>query len=269
MEENGLDFNKGLGQNFLIDGNIVRKIADTAQITEADTVVEIGPGIGTLTEELLQRAGRVITIEIDQGFIPVLEENFKDYENFTLINGDALKLDYQRLLAVEAEGKKVKVVANLPYYITTPLISKILTEGLPISSATLMVQEEVADRIMASPSTKEYGSLTLYVQCFAEAKLALKAPKEVFLPQPKVDSSVIHMELKNPPEDIETEKLTQLIHGAFQQRRKTILNSISQAGQVDKKELREIFKDLGISPKDRAENLALEDYINIARALFN
>ncbi len=268
MRDHNLQFNKNLGQNFLMDGNIVRKIVEKAEVSEEDVVIEIGPGIGILTEELLLKAKRVIAIEIDDKLIPVLQDNFADQDNFTLIHDDALKVDYVKVIEEYGQGAPIKVVANLPYYITTPLISLLLTTGLPIESCTVMVQKEVAERIVAKPSTKEYGSLSLYVDCFADASVVLNAPKEVFMPQPKVNSIVVKMVAKDGPEGVDREALTKLIHQSFQQRRKTIVNALSSAGDIDKKVLREALKELQLSPQLRPENLTLEDYINITRKLF-
>lgn len=267
MKAHQLQFNKNLGQNFLMDGNIVRKIVEKAEVSKEDVVIEIGPGIGTLTEELLLKAKRVIAIEIDDSLIPVLADNFADQENFTLIHEDALKVDYAQLIEAYGQGTSIKVVANLPYYITTPLISQLLTTGLPIESCTVMVQKEVADRIVAKPSSKEYGSLSLYVDCFADASVVLQAPKEVFMPQPKVDSMVVKMVAKDGPKDVDRDALTRLIHQSFQQRRKTIVNALSSAGDIDKKALRQVLDELDLSPKLRPENLSLDDYINICRKL--
>ncbi len=267
MKAHQLQFNKNLGQNFLMDGNIVRKIVEKAEVSKEDVVIEIGPGIGTLTEELLLKAKRVIAIEIDDSLIPVLADNFADQENFTVIHEDALKVDYAQLIEVYGQGAPIKVVANLPYYITTPLISQLLTTDLPIESCTVMVQKEVAERIVAKPSSKEYGSLSLYVDCFADASVVLQAPKEVFMPQPKVDSMVVKMVAKDGPKDVDRDALTRLIHQSFQQRRKTIVNAISSAGDIDKKALRQVLDELGLSPKLRPENLSLDDYINICRKL--
>lgn len=269
MAAHGLRFNKNLGQNFLIDGNLVRKIADAAELSDRDTVIEIGPGIGTLTEEILLRSKKVIAVEIDNQLIPVLQKQFADRDNFILVHEDAMKVDFRQLIEDHAEGGPVKIVANLPYYITTPILSRLLTEGYPITCCTVMVQQEVADRIMARPSTKEYGSLTLFVQCFARANLVVRAPKEVFMPQPKVDSTVVKLDFLASPPVEKVAVLTNLIQVAFQQRRKTILNSLAVVAGQDKKVLSAILSDLSIPATARPENLSLDDFIAISKSLFN
>ncbi len=267
MDASRIGFNKNLGQNFLIDGNIVRRIVKAADVSKDDVVLEIGPGIGTLTEELLINAKKVISIEIDNRLIPILEENFKDYDNFVLIHDDAMKADFSAIISEYANNDKIKVIANLPYYITTPIMERLLTENLPIKSCTFMVQKEVAERIIAKPSSKEYGSLTLFVSCFADAEIVIKAPKEVFMPQPKVDSIVIHLKQKETPEGIDVHRLTEMIHLAFQQRRKNVINAFQRATGESKDDLRKIFDLLNISHTARAENLSLDDFIAIERVI--
>lgn len=269
MTRAGIDFNKSLGQNFLIDGNIVRKIVDAAGVTKEDTVLEIGPGVGTMTEELLLRAKKVISVEVDDRLIPVLEEELSEFPNFRLVHADAMKADFRELLEREAPGERVKVVANLPYYITTPLLQRFLSEGLPVESCTVMIQREVADRLTAEPSTPEYGSLTLFAAVYSDVSRAVLAPKEVFLPQPKVDSAVVHLKCHPAPEGVDAKRLTDMIQAAFQQRRKTVLNSMARAAGVEKGEMRRVFERVGIDPRARAENLSLEDFVSVLRCLTN
>lgn len=268
MDRWGIDFRKNFGQNFLIDGNIVRKIVREAGVGPEDTVLEIGPGIGTLTQELLGKAHRVISVEIDPQLLPILEDHFGSDEKFRLVEGDALKLDFAALLAREQREGALRLVANLPYYITTPLLKRFLTEGLPFQSLTVMVQKEVADRMTAAPSSKEYGSLTLFIQLYARAKRVIRAPKEVFMPSPKVDSEVVHLVLKQEEEIPQgAEELGRLFQTVFQQRRKTAINGFSRATGKSKSELRAVFDSLGLSPNLRPENLSLKNFIDLRDCL--
>ncbi len=268
MDRWGIDFRKNFGQNFLIDGNIVRKIVREAGVGPQDTVLEIGPGIGTLTQELLGKAHRVISVEIDPQLLPILEDHFGSDEKFRLVEGDALKLDFAALLAREQREGALRLVANLPYYITTPLLKRFLTEGLPFQSLTVMVQKEVADRMTAAPSSKEYGSLTLFIQLYARAKRVIRAPKEVFMPSPKVDSEVVHLVLKQEGEIPQgAEELGRLFQTVFQQRRKTAINGFSRATGKSKSELRAVFDSLGLDPNLRPENLSLKNFIDLRDCL--
>ena len=268
MDRWGIDFRKNFGQNFLIDGNIVRKIVREAGVGPQDTVLEIGPGIGTLTQELLGKAHRVISVEIDPQLLPILEDHLGSDENFRLVEGDALKLDFAALLAREQREGALRLVANLPYYITTPLLKRFLTEGLPFQSLTVMVQKEVADRMTAAPSSKEYGSLTLFIQLYARAKRVIRAPKEVFMPSPKVDSEVVHLVLKQEGEIPQgAEELGRLFQTVFQQRRKTAINGFSRATGKSKSELRAVFDSLGLDPNLRPENLSLKNFIDLRDCL--
>lgn len=266
LDKFNFKFSKGLGQNFLIDGNIVRAIRESAEITEDDYVLEIGPGFGTLTEELLMHAKKVVAVEIDQRLNKVLNYTLDGFENFKLINGDVLKLDFPRLIEEEFHGESFKVVANLPYYITTPIITSLIEMKLPIETMTFMVQKEVADRLVANPGNKQYGSITVFIDFYTHAKTVVKAPKSVFVPQPKVDSTVVQLTLKKDLPKVNEEVLFKLIHGGFQQRRKNILNSLSSDKSlgINKEQLGEILEKLGINPNSRAENLSLDDYIRIS-----
>lgn len=259
-------FSKGLGQNFLIDGNIVRAIGDGADITGDDYVLEIGPGFGTLTEELLLRAKKVVAVEIDSRLKPVLDYTIGDFDNFKLINEDVMKLDFDRLIEEEFDGHQFKVVANLPYYITTPIITSLIEKKLPIISMTFMIQKEVAERLVAKPGNKQYGAITLFIDYYTEAQMVVKAPKSVFVPQPKVDSAVVKLDLKKEFPNVNEEILFKLIHCGFQQRRKNILNSLTSDKSLGltKESLGIILNELDINPNSRAENLSLDDYIKIS-----
>ena len=263
---------KSLGQNFLIDGNVVRKIREESNINENDTVLEVGPGLGTLTEELLMHAGKVIAIEIDKTLIPILKENFKDYNNFKLINDDVLKVDLEELLKDE---ESIKVVANLPYYVTSPIISLFIESNLDIDLMTFMVQKEVADRMVAGPGSKIYGSLSVFIQFYSDPRILMDVSRKSFMPSPNVDSAVVYMKKKNFKDiysDLIIENLDfffSLVHAAFNQRRKTILNSMSsnQKYNIKKDDLRRVFDKLSIDPRLRAEDLFVNDYINISQEL--
>lgn len=269
LDRFGFSFSKGLGQNFLIDGNIVRSIRESAGVTKDDYVLEIGPGFGTLTEELLLHAKKVVAVEIDKRLIEVLDYTLEGFDNFKLINEDIMKLDLDRLVQEEFEGQPFKILANLPYYITTPIITKLIEKDLPASSMTFMVQKEVADRIVAKPGNKQYGSLTVFIDYYSQAKIVCKAPKSVFIPQPKVESSVVQLDLKKDLPDLDKTKLFKLVHAGFQQRRKNILNSMTSDKSLglDKKTLEEILVDLDIDPRSRAETLSLDQFIEVARRI--
>ncbi len=262
MEEHGFSFSKALGQNFLIDGNIVRKIADLAEVGEGDRVIEIGPGFGTLTEELLLRGADVVAVEKDERLAPVLSDTLAGY-NYRLILEDALKIDWSKLVETEREAK---VVANLPYYITTPILTSLIEVQLPLSSLTVMIQKEVAERILAEPSTKAYGALSVVCRFYCDIDEGLRVPKTAFLPAPKVDSAVLRLRPKRDLPDVDQELFFRLVRGGFQQRRKTILNSLSSAG-FEKDRLKTAFETLNFSENLRAENLSLEDYRQLAERL--
>lgn len=271
MDQAGLHFTKSLGQNFLIDGNIVRQIAHAARLREEDRVLEIGPGIGTLTEELLLHAGKVLSVEIDRTFIDVLQDRFGDRDNFLLMEGDALKLDLAPVLAQAAPGRSWKLVANLPYYITAPLLERFLRTDLPIESLTVMVQKEVADRIMARPSTPDYGSLTLFVALYADPIRAFEVPRTAFMPAPKVDSTVLVLKRRPAREgelsSEDRDRVNGIIRLAFQQRRKMVIKAIQRGTGMDRRQVEEAFEARGLSTKARAENLQLEDFRHILQSL--
>lgn len=270
LDRHGFTFSKGLGQNFLIDGNIVRKIVKSADIGKDDYVLEIGPGMGTLTEELALNAKKVIAVEIDERLRPVLAETLDPYDNVEVVYGDVLKLPLREIIEDKCGGQPVKVVANLPYYVTTPIIGRLIEEELPLVSISVMVQKEVADRMVARPHTKDYGSLTLFVGFYTEPQIMMKVPKTVFMPQPKIDSSVIRLNVRKELPDTNRDSYFKLVRAAFSKRRKTLINALSTYGlEADKEEIREALKRAGIEETVRGEDLGMEDYVRLARELPN
>lgn len=215
LDRYGFKFSKSLGQNFLIDGNVVRKIVREAGITKDDYVLEIGPGMGTLTEELALNAKKVVAVELDKKLLPILDETLANYDNVEIIYGDVLEVDLKALIEEKLDGGPVKLVANLPYYVTTPIIGKLLEDDLKLESINVMVQKEVADRMAAGPGSKSYGSLSVFVNFYTKPKVVVKVPKTVFMPQPKIDSSVIKLDLKKDLPDIDREKLFKVVKAAF------------------------------------------------------
>lgn len=268
LDRYGFTFSKGLGQNFLIDGNIVRGIVRGAEINKDDYVLEIGPGMGTLTEELALKAKKVVAIELDNRLKPILEETLELYGNVEVVYGDVLKLPLRQIIDEKLDGGPIKVVANLPYYVTTPIIGRLLEEELPFKSISVMVQKEVADRMVAKPHTKDYGALTLFVNFYTKPEIILKVPKTVFMPQPKIDSSVIRFTLKDELPDTNRDSYFKLVKAAFSKRRKTLINALSTFGLLaDKEELREALKRAGIEETVRGEDLDMNDYVRLAREL--
>lgn len=257
-------FKKSLGQNFLIDKNFVDKIVDAAEI-ENQNVLEIGPGIGTITYEMAKVAKKVVAIEIDQTLIPILEENLGEFENAKVINEDILKVDLKKLVEEEFNGESFKVVSNLPYYITTPIIEMLITTGIPCDDMTIMVQKEVAERMVASESDKEYSSLSVFIKFYTDAKAVINLPKSVFMPQPKIDSTILNLKLRLYDDRVNQDMLFKLVRAGFNKRRKTILNSLSDV--VAKDDLKLTFEKLNLAENLRAENLSLDDYINLANEL--
>lgn len=266
LKKFNFSFSKSLGQNFLIDGNIVKNIVEKSGITKNDIVLEIGPGFGTLTEELALNAKKVISIEKDHRLMEVLDYTLQNYDNVKIINEDFLKTDLEKIFMEEAEGRKLKVVANLPYYITTPILERIIENKKYFSTISVMVQEEVARRVVASPNNKEYGSLTLYLKYNCESEILMKVPRTVFMPSPNVDSAILYLKLVDRDFDVDEGYLFKFIRSGFTKRRKNIMNSLS-TGFVDvsKAQLKEILSSLELSGNLRAENLSLEDYINITK----
>ncbi len=265
LNKYGLRANKKLGQNFLINESIIYDIVKKANVTREDVVIEIGPGLGSLTKELINNAKKVIAIELDPNMIDILKSRFGIFDNFEVIYGDVLKIDLEELI----KGyDSVKVVANLPYYITTPIIMKLLEDKLKIKSITVMVQKEVGERICATHKDKEYGAITVSVQYYSEPQIIIDVPKENFLPAPEVDSCVIRLDMREkPPVSLKDEKLFfRLVKGAFTQRRKTINNSLTCSGK-SKEEIMAALNKLGIDSKLRAENLSIQQYADIANTL--
>lgn len=268
LDKYGFEFSKSLGQNFLIDGNIVRKIGQEGNITKEDYVLEIGPGIGTLTEELALNAKKVVAVELDKSLLPILDETLRDYPNIEIIHGDILRVDINRLIEEKMAGGPIKVVANLPYYVTTPIIAKLMEEDLNIESIIIMIQKEVAHRIVASPGSKQYGSLSVFVKFYTQPEILIPVPKTVFMPQPKVDSAVIRLNIKRDLPEIDRKIFFQVVKAAFSKRRKTILNSLSSnPWGLDKEEIKEVLKGANIPLQERAENLKIEDFIKISKTL--
>lgn len=262
LNKYGLRANKKLGQNFLISEDVVNEIVEKSEITSDDVIIEIGPGLGTLTKELVKRAKKVFAIELDENMIEILNTRFQVFQNLEIINDDVLKVDLKELTK---DFSNVKVVANLPYYITTPIIMKLLEDRINIKSITVMVQKEVGERLCATRLDKEYGAISVSVRYYTNPQIIIDVPKENFLPSPEVDSCVIKLDLLEKPRvELKNEKLFfRLVKGAFTQRRKTINNSLTCTGK-SKEEINEILQKLNIEPKLRAENLSLEDYARIS-----
>ena len=264
---------KSLGQNFLIDDDVVDEIIENSEISKENLVIEIGPGLGTLTKRLLDSAGKVIAIELDESVLEILNDRFKLYNNFELINQDVLKVDLNSLINSNLNDsiKKCKIVANLPYYITTPIITKLLEENLNLDSITVMVQKEVANRLTAIPGKdKDIGAISYYIYYYSDAKIVLDVPKGCFIPSPDVDSSVINLKLLKEPrvKFDDTEFLFKVIKIAFSQKRKTLLNSLVNNGLCSsKKELEDILSSLNINVKVRPEELSLQDFANISKKI--
>lgn len=268
LDKYGFKFSKSLGQNFLIDGNVVRKIVREAEITKDDYVLEIGPGMGTLTEELALNAKKVVAIELDKKLLPILDETLEDYNNVEIVYGDILKIDVKKLIEEKLGGGPVKLVANLPYYVTTPIIGKLLEEDLALESISVMVQKEVAERMSAGPGSKDYGALSIFVNFYSSPKIVVKVPKTVFMPQPKIDSAVIKLELKKELHDVNREQFFKVVKAAFSKRRKTIINALSTYGfNIDKEIIKNALLECGIKPEERAENISIEDFIKLSTIL--
>jgi len=265
------DFQKKFGQNFLIDPHVLDKIIAAAEITEEDFVLEIGPGIGTMTQYLAEAAREVVAVEIDRSLIPILDETLAAYDNVTVINQDVLKLDIAALAQERNSGQPIKVVANLPYYITTPIIMSLFESGVPLQSVTVMVQKEVAQRMQAAPGTKDYGALSLAVQYYASPYIAANVPPNCFIPRPNVGSAVIRLtRYPKPPVAVKDEKLMfALIRASFNQRRKTLLNGLKNAADLPytKEELQAALQAAGLPETVRGETLTLVQFAALADVL--
>ena len=266
-------FQKKFGQNFLIDANIVSSIVEAADITKDDVVLEIGPGIGTMTQYLCESAKQVIAVEIDKMLIPILSETLADYDNVEVINKDVLKLDLEEIANKYNEGKPIKVVANLPYYITTPIVMELLSGKTSIDSITIMVQKEVAERMQANPGTKDYGALSLAVSYYATAKVMLTVAANCFMPRPNVDSSVIKLTAHNEsPVDVADDKeMFKIIRASFNQRRKTLVNGLKNSADLSysKEEIVDAINAIGKDERIRGEKLSLEEFAMLTNALIN
>ena len=265
----GFRFSKSLGQNFLTDKNIIDQILEGSGISGDDLVIEIGPGIGVITREAAQLAHKVIAIEIDTNLIPILNWTLGDLENVEIVNQDVLKTQLNDLIAKESFPGVVRVVGNLPYYITTPIIMKLLEDQVPAASITVMMQKEVADRLTAKPGTKDFGAISLMVEYFAEAKEIVKVPRTVFVPQPKVDSTVLRLDIRDEkPVKVEDEEfLFKVIKAGFGQRRKTLSNALSVLKGYDKATILRCLEEAGIDPVRRGETLSLEEYARLSDVL--
>lgn len=265
---------RSLGQNFLTDKNIIDKIVEAPEIGPRDLVIEIGPGMGVLTAEAARRAAKVVAVEIDRKLIPILKETLAEFDNIEILNQDILKTDLHEILEQNREykGQKiegVKIIGNLPYYITTPIIMKILEEGVPADSITIMMQKEVADRLKAPPGSRTYGAISAAVAYYCRVDHVANVPKEVFIPQPKVDSAVLKLSLrKEKPLELANEKLFfQCIKAGFGQRRKTLLNSLTGVGGYTKEQVESALSEADIDSKRRAETLGIEEFGKVANAL--
>ena len=269
VQKHNFKFSKSLGQNFLIDTNVIDRILEGARVKEGDYVIEVGPGIGTLTKEMGRSAEKVVAIEIDKTLIPILEETLEDFPNIEVINQDILKVNVQELVKEKLNGGPVKLVANLPYYITTPIVMKFLEEDIPVTDIVVMVQKEVADRMNAKPNTKDYGALSVAVQYYCDTEIVAKAPRHMFMPQPNVDSTVIGLHVREEQiyhvdnEDI----FFKTVKASFGQRRKTLLNSLGGLGFLSKDQIKEALKEANIDEKRRGETLSIEEFASLSNAL--
>lgn len=279
MQKFAITTKKSLGQNFLIDNNIIRKIIEAADLNAQHGVVEIGPGIGSLTEQLAMTAKKVVAVEIDRHLIPVLQSTLSSLENVEVVHGDVLQLNLSELLKQHFEpGQNISVVANLPYYITTPIIMKLLEEQLPLDHIVVMIQKEVAERLTASPGSKQYGSLTVAIRYYTEPEIVMTIPKTVFIPQPNVESAVIRLKKRDePPVKVDDEALFfALVQGSFAQRRKTLVNNLLNAnlfdGQEDSKEskktrIQSLLETVHIEPTRRAETLSIDEFAMLSNEI--
>jgi len=271
LQKYKFNFQKKFGQNFLIDTHVLDKIIRESGVTKDDCVIEIGPGIGTMTQYLCENAREVVAIEIDKNLIPILQDTLSSYDNVTVINEDVLKVDIKKLAEEKNGGKPVKVVANLPYYITTPIIMGLFESHIPIDSITIMVQKEVADRMQEGPGSKEYGALSLAVQYYAKPEIVANVPPNCFMPRPNVGSAVIRLTChEKPPVEVNDEKfMFNLIRASFNQRRKTLVNGLGNAAflPVTKEQVSEALEKMELSPTIRGEALSLEQFAELSNIL--
>jgi 16S rRNA (adenine1518-N6/adenine1519-N6)-dimethyltransferase len=271
LQKYGFNFQKKYGQNFLIDTHVLERIIEASGIGKDDLVLEIGPGIGTMTQRLCECAREVVAVEIDSNLIPILKDTLQEYDNVEVVNEDILKLDIGRLVQEKNGGAPVKVVANLPYYITTPIIMGLLENNTPVDSITVMVQKEVADRMQVGPGTKDYGALSLAVQYYASPQIVTNVPPNCFMPRPKVGSAVIKLTRHEaPPVDVSDEKLMfKLIRASFNQRRKTLANALNNSPEIhlDKETIQECIISLGVPVTIRGEALSLEQFAELSNII--
>lgn len=274
LKKYGFSFKKSLGQNFLIDVNILKNIINYAGITHNTGAIEIGPGMGALTEQLAIHSDKVVAFEIDQRLIPILKETLNTYSNIEIINEDILETNIVDIMETHFDkNQEVKIVANLPYYITTPILMKLLMANLPVSSITVMIQKEVADRMAAQPNTKSYGSLSIAIQYYTHANVVMNVPKTVFMPQPNVDSSILHLELrKEAPVQVNDETFFfELVQGCFGQRRKTLRNNLNRhfANTLSKERVEAGLEESGIDGTRRGESLNMEEFARLANTFYD
>ena len=270
LQKYNFSFQKKFGQNFLIDTHVLERIIKEAEITKEDMVLEIGPGIGTMTQYLCESAKKVVAVEIDKNLIPILQDTLSEYDNISIINEDILKVDINKLVLEENEGKAIKVVANLPYYITTPIIMGLFEKKVNVESITVMVQKEVALRMQAGPGTKDYGALSLAVQYYSEPEIVANVPPNCFMPRPNVSSAVIRMKLhKEPKVSVENEKLLfKIIRASFSQRRKTLVNSINNSAELNfTEQVVSALGIMGLTENIRGEALSLEQFAELSDVL--
>lgn len=269
VDKHNFRFSKSLGQNFLIDSNVIDKILDGARLTEGDNIIEVGPGIGTLTREMGKVAKKVVAIEIDKSLIRILKETLDEFDNIEVVNNDILKVDIKGLVKEKFDNKPVKLVANLPYYITTPIVMKFLEEDITVTDIVVMVQKEVADRMNAKPSTKDYGALSVAVQYYCDTEIIAKAPRHMFIPQPNVDSTVIGLHIReNKKYNVDNEEIFfKTVKASFGQRRKTLLNSLGGLGFLSKDEIKEVLNEASIDEKRRGETLTIEEFAKLSNII--
>ena len=269
VQKHNFKFSKSLGQNFLIDTNVIDRILKGARVQEGDYVIEVGPGIGTLTKEMGRTAEKVVAIEIDKTLIPILEETLADFPNIEVINQDILKVDVQELVKEKLNGGPVKLIANLPYYITTPIVMKFLEEDIPVTDIVVMVQKEVADRMNAQPNSKDYGALSVAVQYYCDTEIVAKAPRHMFMPQPNVDSTVIGLHVREEKKyNVDNEDIFfKTVKASFGQRRKTLLNSLGGLGFLSKDQIKIALQEANIDEKRRGETLSIEEFASLSNAV--